>query len=227
MPPTLSGFLQLGVPVGLAIMVEVTSFTLMALFIARQGTHGRRSTPRSQPTWPHCCTWRRCRWPIATSTRVSYWLGAGQALRAQRVVYIGFRLAALTGIALAAILFIVNHEVVLFIPTAPPWQVWRQGCCCGWRLSPGGCIANAVRLRAAKLSHHRRPLGGVLRIAVGAGAGAAATWWPTATRAFGAAWQHHPLRFGRAVPWHLARHRSGVCGEVGEAAARSTHHASA
>ena len=31
-------FARLGVPGGLAVMVEVTSFTLMALFIARQGT---------------------------------------------------------------------------------------------------------------------------------------------------------------------------------------------
>ena len=59
--PTLSGFLQLGVPAGLAIMVEVTSFTLMALFIARQGT--TPPAPDRQPTWPHCCTWCRCRWP--------------------------------------------------------------------------------------------------------------------------------------------------------------------
>ena len=56
---------------------------------------------------------------IATSTRVSYWLGAGQALRAQRVVYIGFRLAALTGIALAAILFIANQEVASVYSDSP------------------------------------------------------------------------------------------------------------
>src|SRR5690606_10095503 len=36
--PTIAQFARLGVPAGLAIMVEVTSFTLMALFIARQGT---------------------------------------------------------------------------------------------------------------------------------------------------------------------------------------------
>src|SRR5690606_16897351 len=30
-------FARMGIPAGLAVMVEVTSFTLMALFIARQG----------------------------------------------------------------------------------------------------------------------------------------------------------------------------------------------
>ena len=34
----IGGFARLGLPAGLAILVEVTSFTLMALFIARQGT---------------------------------------------------------------------------------------------------------------------------------------------------------------------------------------------
>ena len=36
--PTIADFARLGVPAALAIMVEVTSFTLMSLFIARQGT---------------------------------------------------------------------------------------------------------------------------------------------------------------------------------------------
>jgi MATE family multidrug resistance protein len=48
-------FLQLGVPAGLSIMVEVTSFTLMALFIARLGAVASASH--------QCCTW--CRWPWA------------------------------------------------------------------------------------------------------------------------------------------------------------------
>ncbi len=169
--PTLSGFLQLGVPAGLAIMVEVTSFTLMALFIARQGTTAA-AAHQIAANMAALLYMVPLSLAIATSTRVSYWLGAGQALRAQRVVYIGFRLAALTGIALAAILFIANQEVCVCLFRQP-----RRGRCgvraaaVGGGLSPGGCIANAVRLRAAKLSHHRRPLGGVLRIAVGAGAG--------------------------------------------------------
>ena len=37
-PAQLAAFMRLGLPAGLAILVEVTSFTLMALLIARQGT---------------------------------------------------------------------------------------------------------------------------------------------------------------------------------------------
>ena len=43
-------FARLGIPGGLAILVEITSFTLMALFIARQGTRGGGQPPdRRQP----------------------------------------------------------------------------------------------------------------------------------------------------------------------------------
>lgn len=92
-------FARLGVPGGLAIMVEVTSFTLMALFIARLGSVASAShqiaanlaavlymTPLSLA--------------IATSARVSYWLGAGQPQRARQVVGTGLRAA--TGLALLA-----------------------------------------------------------------------------------------------------------------------------
>jgi MATE family multidrug resistance protein len=61
--PTIRLCPRLGVPAGLAILVEVTSFTLMALFIARQGTTLPPQHTRSRPTWPPCCTWCRCRWP--------------------------------------------------------------------------------------------------------------------------------------------------------------------
>src|SRR6187551_1801829 len=78
-------FVRLGLPGGLAIMVEVTSFTLMALFIARQGTQASAAhqvvsnlaavlftTPLSIA--------------IATSARVSYWLGAGDHSRARAAI---------------------------------------------------------------------------------------------------------------------------------------------
>ena len=95
-------FLRLGLPAGLAILVEVTSFTLMALFIARQGAWPRPRT-RSLPTWR--------RWSmvplslaIATSARVSYWRGAGDE-RARPVPQPEwFWPAALMGCALAATL---------------------------------------------------------------------------------------------------------------------------
>jgi multidrug resistance protein, MATE family len=89
-------FARLGIPGGLSVLVEVTSFTLMALFIARQGVLASAAhqvaanvaavlymTPLSIG--------------IATSSRVSYWLGKDDARRARGAVRTGFRL----GLALA------------------------------------------------------------------------------------------------------------------------------
>lgn len=116
--PTLSGFLQLGVPAGLAIMVEVTSFTLMALFIARQGTTAA-AAHQIAANMAALLYMVPLSLAIATSTRVSYWLGAGNAARAQRVVHMGFSLSALIGCALAAILFIANNNVASIYSDSP------------------------------------------------------------------------------------------------------------
>ena len=86
--------LQSGVLSGLAIMVEVTSFTLMALFIATPGHHGPPQHTRSRPTWPRYCRWCRCRWFHRHQHLRELLAGVGQAF-AQRVVYIGFSLQRL------------------------------------------------------------------------------------------------------------------------------------
>ena len=93
----IGGFARLGVPGGLAIMVEVTSFTLMALFIARQGTLASAAT-RSRPTW------RRSVHGAAvdghpTSARVSYWLG--RATRARAGDRTGFKMGMLLSVGLS------------------------------------------------------------------------------------------------------------------------------
>ena len=99
----LCSFARLGIPGGLAYLVEVTSFTLMALFIARLGTTASAShqiaasvaavlymTPLSVA--------------IACSARVSFWLGAGKPLYAKRAVLVGLRLAALAAFVFAAVI---------------------------------------------------------------------------------------------------------------------------
>ena len=161
--------LQLGVPAGWPSWWKLTSFTLMALFIARQGTTAA-AAHQIAANMAALLYMVPLSLVIATSTRVSYWLGAGQALRAQRVVYIGFRLAALTGIALAAILFIANQKLRLFIPTARRGRCgvraaagWRP---ITWRMHRKRCASSCCEAIASP-----SPLGGVLRIAVGAGAG--------------------------------------------------------
>jgi MATE family multidrug resistance protein len=89
----LGQFARLGIPAGLAISVEVTSFTLMALFIARQGSLSSASH-QIAANLAALCYMVPLSLAIATSARVSYWLrrracGPGSADGAP-----GLRLAA-------------------------------------------------------------------------------------------------------------------------------------
>ena len=104
----LGGFLRLGIPAGLAYGVEVTSFTLMALFIARLGTVATASHQIAASV-AAMLYMMPLSMAIACSARVSFWLGAGRPDHAKHVVYIGFRATALTAIALCAILLIARH----------------------------------------------------------------------------------------------------------------------
>ncbi len=101
--PTLRGFARLGIPTGLAVMVEVTSFTLMALFIARQGMVAAASHQVAS-TLAASLYMLPLALGIATSARVSYWLGAQQPARARAVLRLGLQLALglATACALAA-----------------------------------------------------------------------------------------------------------------------------
>lgn len=116
--PTILGFARLGVPAGLAILVEVTSFTLMALFIARQGTVAT-AAHQIATNVAAVLYMVPLSLGIATSARVSYWLGAGDATRARSVVLIGIRLSALMGITLAAILSIANEALAGLYSSSP------------------------------------------------------------------------------------------------------------
>ena len=98
--PTIGQFARLGIPAGLSIMVEVTSFTLMALLIARQGT---------LPSAAHQIAANMAAVlymvplsiAIATSARVSYWLGARDPKKARASMRTGFRIGL--GLCLALI----------------------------------------------------------------------------------------------------------------------------
>lgn len=99
----IGAFLRHGLPAGLAVTVEVTSFTLMALFIARLGTVAAASH-QIAANLAAVLYMMPLSLGIATSARASYWRGAGQAASA--------RLAAGTGLALAAGLAIGASAVV-------------------------------------------------------------------------------------------------------------------
>jgi multidrug resistance protein, MATE family len=101
-------FARLGIPGGLAYMVEVTSFTLMALFIARLGTVASASHQIASSA-AAVLYMMPLSMAIACSARVSFWLGANRPDNARRVVVLAIKLTALISIALAAIVLIANQ----------------------------------------------------------------------------------------------------------------------
>ncbi len=78
----LKHFVQLGLPSGLAIGVEVTSFTLMSLFISRLGVVATASH-QIVSNMAAVLYMVPLSLSIASSSRVSYWLGAGDTKRAR------------------------------------------------------------------------------------------------------------------------------------------------
>ncbi len=106
----LARFMRLGLPAGLSILVEVTSFTLMALFIARQGTLAS-AAHQIASNLAAVLYMVPLSLAIATSARVSFWRGAGNEVHAAAAALQGFWLAGAMGVALGAILFITKYAV--------------------------------------------------------------------------------------------------------------------
>ena len=105
--PTLAAFARLGVPAGLTVGVEITSFTLMALFVARLGTTAT-AAHQIAANVTSLMYMLPLSLAVATSARVGWWRGAGDEARARTVALQGFWLAAASGTALAAIVFVAK-----------------------------------------------------------------------------------------------------------------------
>ena len=110
--------MRLGLPAGLAILVEVTSFTLMALLIARQGTLAAASH-QIAANLTGVIYMVPLSLGIATSTRVSYWRGAGDEARAAAVAWLGLRLTATLGLLMAATLWLVREPLAALYSPSP------------------------------------------------------------------------------------------------------------
>ena len=101
-------FARLGIPGGLAYMVEITSFTLMALFIARLGTVATAGHQIASSA-AAVLYMMPLSMAIACSARVSFWLGADRPDNAKRVVVLAIKLTALVSLALAAMVLIARY----------------------------------------------------------------------------------------------------------------------
>ena len=116
--PAIGHFARLGLPGGLAYLVEVTSFTLMALFIARLGIEASASHQIAAST-AAVLYMLPLSMAIACSARVSFWLGAGKPDLAKRVVLLGLKLTAVVSIVLATSLLMASSYVASFYSSNP------------------------------------------------------------------------------------------------------------
>ena len=108
--PAIGKFARLGIPGGLAYLVEVTSFTLMALFIARLGITASASH-QIAASLAAVLYMLPLSMAIACSARVSFWLGAGKPDTAKAVVVLGLKLTAFISMALATSLLMASNYV--------------------------------------------------------------------------------------------------------------------
>lgn len=82
--PTLTDFARLGVPAALTLLVEITSFTLMALFVARLGTTAA-AAHQIAANLTGLLYMAPLSLAVAASARVGWWRGAGEEARARAV----------------------------------------------------------------------------------------------------------------------------------------------
>ena len=116
--PAIGNFARLGIPAGMAYLVEVTSFTLMAVFIARLGVTASASH-QIAASMAAVLYMMPLSMAIACSARVSFWLGAGRPDHAKRIVLMGLKLTAAISIALAATLLIAKNSLAGFYSANP------------------------------------------------------------------------------------------------------------
>ena len=114
----IKSFFSLGLPGGMAYLVEVTSFTLIALFVARLGTVASASH-QIAASIAAALYMMPLSLGIAASARVSFWLGAGDAEKARALVFLTLRLAVLTSIAISALIFIAREVLAGAYSTTP------------------------------------------------------------------------------------------------------------
>lgn len=117
-PAVLGQFIRLGLPSGLAIGVEVTSFTLMSLFISRLGIVATASHQIAS-NMAAVLYMLPLSLAIASSARVSYWIGAADIKRARLALRTGLGLILTLGFSIA-ILIGWQRDVIAALYTQSP-----------------------------------------------------------------------------------------------------------
>ncbi len=116
--PTIGNFARLGIPAGLSYFVEVTSFTLMAIFIAKLGVDASASH-QIAASMAAVLYMLPLSLAIACSARVSFWLGANRPGDAKNIILLGLKLTTSISIALIASILIAKDAIASFYSTNP------------------------------------------------------------------------------------------------------------
>jgi MATE family multidrug resistance protein len=103
----------LGIPSALSIGVEVTSFTLLALFIARLGVTATASHQIAS-NLTALLYMVPLSLSIATSARTSFWLGANQPETARRTLMAGLQLTLMCALALSMSVVLFKESIAHF-----------------------------------------------------------------------------------------------------------------
>lgn len=111
-------FLRLGLPAGITVLVEVTSFTFMTLLAARLGEVAA-AAHQIASNFTAVLFMTPMSIAIAASARVSFWIGAGHPHRAQRATFDSFLLVAGVAACFSAIIFILNEGVARAYSNTP------------------------------------------------------------------------------------------------------------
>jgi len=108
----ISHIAKLGIPNGLSVTVEVTSFTMMALFIAKMGIAASASH-QVAANLAALLYMVPLSFSIATSARASYWIGAKNNQMAKQSILTGFQLLMGISLTLSTLLWFLQDPIAL------------------------------------------------------------------------------------------------------------------
>ena len=109
-PARMAELLRLGLPIGAAYFVEITSFTFMSLFVARFGATALASHQVAS-SLAGICYMGGLGIASATSTLVAQSIGAGDAARARRYALTGLRMALALALGTVAVLWLAREPI--------------------------------------------------------------------------------------------------------------------
>ncbi len=116
--PRLKTYAALGVPAGLASMVEVTSYALMGLLVARMGILATASH-QIAASMAAVLFMLPLSLSIASCSRVSYWMGAGDQVQASRLARAAMVLTVAVALLASSVMALLAVQISQLYSSSP------------------------------------------------------------------------------------------------------------